>query len=50
VRATGKINGGGDRVELYAEEGTIHISSSLVPVRAAAPPVKRQPSKSSARR
>ena len=30
VRATGKINGGGERLELYAEEGTIHISSSTV--------------------
>jgi DUF4097 and DUF4098 domain-containing protein YvlB len=30
VHATGKINGGGDRLELYAEEGTIHISSSSV--------------------
>lgn len=28
VHATGKINGGGERLELYAEEGTIHISSS----------------------
>jgi DUF4097 and DUF4098 domain-containing protein YvlB len=28
VRATGKINGGGERLELYAEDGTIHISSS----------------------
>ena len=28
VRATGKINGGGERLELYAEEGTIHISST----------------------
>lgn len=26
IRATGKINGGGERVELYAEEGDIHIS------------------------
>jgi hypothetical protein len=50
VRATGKINGGGDRVELYAEEGTIHISSSLVPVKAAVPPAKRQPAKSAAQR
>ncbi|HEV2720620.1 MAG TPA: hypothetical protein VG323_11425, partial [Thermoanaerobaculia bacterium] len=29
VRATGKINGGGERLELYAEEGTIHISAGL---------------------
>jgi DUF4097 and DUF4098 domain-containing protein YvlB len=28
VRATGKINGGGERLELYAEEGTIHITST----------------------
>jgi DUF4097 and DUF4098 domain-containing protein YvlB len=27
IRATGKINGGGERVELYAEEGDIHILS-----------------------
>lgn len=33
VHATGKINGGGERLELYAEEGTIHISSSLAPAR-----------------
>lgn len=26
VRATGKINGGGDRVELYSEEGNIHLA------------------------
>jgi DUF4097 and DUF4098 domain-containing protein YvlB len=26
IRATGKINGGGERVELYAEEGSIHIT------------------------
>ena len=29
VRATGKINGGGERLDLYAEEGTIHISAGL---------------------
>ena len=28
VRAIGKINGGGEKLELYAEEGTIRISSS----------------------
>ena len=28
VRATGKINGGGEKLELYAEEGTIRLSSS----------------------
>ena len=27
IRATGKINGGGERVALYAEEGDIHILS-----------------------
>lgn len=33
VRATGKINGGGERLEIYAEEGTIHISSSVMPAK-----------------
>jgi len=28
-RATGKINGGGERLELYSEEGTIHINAGL---------------------
>ena len=28
IHATGKINGGGERLELYAEEGTIRLSSS----------------------
>jgi hypothetical protein len=38
IRATGKINGGGERVELYAEEGDIHISSQTIsPVRLASP-------------
>ncbi|MEA2164295.1 MAG: hypothetical protein QOK37_2422 [Thermoanaerobaculia bacterium] len=38
IRATGKINGGGERVELYAEEGDIHISSQTIsPVRLANP-------------
>jgi DUF4097 and DUF4098 domain-containing protein YvlB len=33
IHATGKINGGGERVELYAEEGDIHITSlSTAPV------------------
>jgi len=32
VHATGKINGGGERVELYAIEGTISISSQSSPV------------------
>ena len=27
IHATGKVNGGGERVELYAEEGDIHISN-----------------------
>jgi DUF4097 and DUF4098 domain-containing protein YvlB len=27
IRATGKINGGGERIELYAEDGDIHISN-----------------------
>lgn len=30
IRATGKINGGGERVELYAEEGDIHISAATI--------------------
>jgi DUF4097 and DUF4098 domain-containing protein YvlB len=38
IHATGKINGGGERVELYAEEGDIHISSQTIsPVRLASP-------------
>jgi hypothetical protein len=38
IRATGKINGGGERVELYAEEGDIHISAqALAPLRLANP-------------
>ena len=33
VRATGKVNGGGERVELYAEDGDIHITTqSAAPV------------------
>jgi len=33
VHATGKVNGGGDRVELHAEDGDIHISTqSAAPV------------------
>ena len=27
IRATGKVNGGGERIELYAEEGDIHITN-----------------------
>jgi len=30
IRATGKINGGGERVELYAEDGSINISSQVI--------------------
>jgi hypothetical protein len=30
LRATGKINGGGDRIELYAEDGSINISSQVI--------------------
>jgi DUF4097 and DUF4098 domain-containing protein YvlB len=38
IRATGKINGGGERIELYAEEGDIHISAqNITPIRLAAP-------------
>jgi hypothetical protein len=38
IRATGKINGGGERVELYAEDGDIHISAqTLTPIRLANP-------------
>jgi DUF4097 and DUF4098 domain-containing protein YvlB len=38
IRATGKINGGGERVELYAEEGDIYISAqALTPIRLANP-------------
>lgn len=33
VRATGKLNGGGERIELYAEDGDIHITTvTLTPV------------------
>jgi DUF4097 and DUF4098 domain-containing protein YvlB len=38
IRATGKINGGGERVELYAQEGDIHISAqNITPIRLATP-------------
>jgi DUF4097 and DUF4098 domain-containing protein YvlB len=30
IHATGKINGGGERLELYAEEGDIHISAQAI--------------------
>src|SRR5438552_1385773 len=39
IHATGKLNGGGDRVELFAEEGDIHISNvATSPVTVMAPP------------
>lgn len=31
IRATGKVNGGGDRVELFAEDGTIQITGESRP-------------------
>jgi len=38
IRATGRINGGGERVELYAEDGDIHISAqNTAPLRLANP-------------
>jgi DUF4097 and DUF4098 domain-containing protein YvlB len=38
IRVTGKINGGGERVDLYAEEGDIHISARTIsPVKLARP-------------
>jgi DUF4097 and DUF4098 domain-containing protein YvlB len=38
IRATGKINGGGERVELYAEDGDIHITAqNITPMRLANP-------------
>ncbi|HYM59453.1 MAG TPA: DUF4097 family beta strand repeat-containing protein [Thermoanaerobaculia bacterium] len=38
IRATGKINGGGERVELYSEDGDIHISSrTQVPISVTSP-------------
>jgi DUF4097 and DUF4098 domain-containing protein YvlB len=38
IRATGKINGGGERVELYAEDGDIHITAqTIAPMRLANP-------------
>lgn len=30
IRATGKVNGGGQRVSLYAEEGNIHIKAQAI--------------------
>jgi DUF4097 and DUF4098 domain-containing protein YvlB len=38
IHATGKINGGGERVDIYAEEGDIHISAQTIsPVKLAKP-------------
>jgi len=38
IHATGKINGGGERVELYAEQGDISISAqTITPIRLASP-------------
>jgi DUF4097 and DUF4098 domain-containing protein YvlB len=38
IHATGKINGGGERVELYAEEGDIQISAqNITPIKLATP-------------
>ena len=31
IHAMGKVNGGGERVELYAEDGGIQISARAVP-------------------
>jgi hypothetical protein len=39
IRATGKLNGGGERVELYAEEGDINIvNMTTTPVTVMSPP------------
>jgi hypothetical protein len=33
LRGTGKVNGGGERVELFAQDGDIHITTqSVTPV------------------
>jgi DUF4097 and DUF4098 domain-containing protein YvlB len=38
IHATGKINGGGERVELYAEDGDIHISAqTITPIKVMSP-------------
>ena len=38
IHATGKINGGGDRVELYAEDGSIRLTSQVMaPISVATP-------------
>lgn len=29
IRATGKVNGGGEKIEIYAEEGDIHLSKQM---------------------
>ena len=38
IHATGKINGGGERIELFAEEGDIHISNTAASTTAMGPP------------
>ena len=38
IHATGKINGGGERVELFAEEGDIHITNTAASPEAMGPP------------
>jgi len=38
IHATGKLNGGGERVELFAEEGDIHISNTAASSSAMGPP------------
>ena len=40
IRATGKVNGGGERVELYAEEGDIHISNLTASPVSIMPPLR----------
>jgi hypothetical protein len=39
IHATGKLNGGGERVELFAEESDIHITNvTTSPVTVMSPP------------
>ncbi|MDQ6800930.1 MAG: hypothetical protein M3041_08850, partial [Acidobacteriota bacterium] len=40
IHATGKVNGGGERVELYAEEGDIHISNLTASPVSIMPPLR----------
>ena len=40
IHATGKVNGGGERVELYAEEGDIHISNLTASPVSVMPPLQ----------